>query len=166
MPQARTNGHAKVRSSRRSREEDAITMLKNEHREVEELFEQFEETDSAPQKKKLAAQICKELRVHMQIEDEILYPACRNAGLSEDKMDEADIEHDTARKLIAEIEADGPGGDHWEARVKVLSELIEHHVKEEEEHGGIFSKAKKSDIDLDAIGEQLRARKAELMKQI
>jgi hypothetical protein len=165
MPQARVNGHAKPRTSG-AHETDAITMLKTEHREVEALFEQFEETDSAPQKKKLAAQICTELRVHMQIEDEILYPACRQAGLSEDKMDEADIEHDTARKLIDEVEAGAPGDDHWDARVKVLSELIEHHVKEEEEHNGIFSRAKKSDLDLDAIGEQLRARKAELMKQI
>lgn len=163
MPQAPIIGRVK---NHRARDEDAITMLKNEHRDVEALFQQFEETDSAPQKKKLAAQICKELHIHMQIEDEVFYPACRQAGLSEDKMDEADIEHDTARKLIEEIEAGAPGDDHWDARVKVLSELIAHHVKEEEEHNGIFSRAKKCDVDLDALGQEMKARKTELMKQV
>lgn len=167
MPQARTNGHAKVRSSAaRKRQADAIDLLKADHREVEGWFEDFENTDGAPQRKKLAMQICKALKVHTQIEEEIFYPACREAGISEDIMDEADIEHDASKKLIAEIETGGPGDDHWDARVKVLSEMIEHHVKEEEERDGMFSRAKKSGIDLDEIGERLKARKTELMKQM
>lgn len=166
MPQARTTGEAKTRAnSRKPRGMDAIAMLKAEHREVEGWFEEFENTDSAPKKRKLAADICKALRVHTQIEEEILYPACRKAGISEDMMDEADIEHDAAKKLIAEIEAGGPGDDHWDARVKVLSEMIEHHVKEEEERDGMFARAKKADLDLEEIGAQMKARKAELMKQ-
>jgi hemerythrin superfamily protein len=167
MPQARINGEARTRmSARKSPGTDAIALLKADHREVEAWFEDFEGTDSAPKKKKLATQICTALRVHTQIEEEIFYPACRSAGISEDMMDEADIEHGVAKKLIEEIEAGGPGGDHWDARVKVLSEMITHHVKEEEERDGIFAKARKADLDLDNLGAQLNTRKAELMKEM
>lgn len=166
MPQARINGQSKVRASAKRRAAlDAVDLLKADHREVEKWFEEVEKTDSAPKKKKLAAQICKALKVHTQIEEEIFYPACRDAGFSEDMMDEADIEHDAAKKLIEEIEAGGPGDDHWDARVKVLSEMIEHHVKEEEERDGMFAKAKKADLDLEELGARMDARKAELMKQ-
>ena len=166
MPQARTNGQTKTRTtSRRAQGADAIELLKADHREVEGWFEDFENTESAPKKRKLAAQICKALRVHTQIEEEIFYPACREAGISEDMMDEADVEHDGAKKLIEEIEAGGPGDDHWDARVTVLSEMIKHHVKEEEQRDGMFAKAKKSGLDLDELGAELKSRKAELMKQ-
>jgi hypothetical protein len=166
MPQARTNGEPRPRTSaRKTQGPDAIALLKADHREVEGWFEGFENTESAPKKRKLAADICKALRVHTQIEEEIFYPACRNAGISEDLMDEADIEHDAAKKLIGEIESGGPGDDHWDARVSVLSEMIKHHVKEEEQRDGLFAKAKKADLDLDALGAQLKARKTELMKQ-
>jgi hypothetical protein len=114
----------------------------------------------------LAAQICKALRVHTQIEAEIFYPACREAGVSEDVMDEADVEHEAAERLIEEIEAGGPGDDHWEARVTVLSEMVKHHVKEEEQRDGMFARAKRADIDLEELGEELKARKADLMKQM
>jgi hemerythrin superfamily protein len=166
MPQARTNGELKSRTStRKTQGPDAIALLKADHREVEGWFEAFEHTESAPKKRKLAGDICKALRVHTQIEEEIFYPACRNAGISEDLMDEADIEHHAARKLIEEIEAGAPGDDHWDARVTVLSEMIKHHVKEEEERDGLFSKAKKVSLDLEELGAQLKARKTELMKQ-
>lgn len=166
MPQDRSTIDMKTRArARTARGADAIDLLKADHREVEAWFDAFEHTDSAPKRKKLAAQICKALRVHTQIEEEIFYPACREAGLSEDMMDEADIEHDAARKLIAEIEAGGPGDDHWDARVKVLSEMIEHHVKEEEQRDGIFARARKAGLALDELGAQLKARKSELMKQ-
>jgi hemerythrin superfamily protein len=166
MPQARTNGEAKTRTtSRKTRGTDAIALLKADHREVEGWFEEFENTESAPKKRKLAAEICKALRVHTQIEEEIFYPACRNAGISEDLMDEADIEHAAAKKLIEEIEAGAPGDDHWDARIKVLSEMIQHHVKEEEERDGLFARARKAGLDLEDLGTQLKARKAELMKQ-
>lgn len=144
---------------------DAIKLLKDDHRQVEEWFEAFEKTNSASKKQKLANDICLALTVHTQIEEEIFYPACREAGIEEDMMDEADVEHDGAKKLIAEIEDGKPGDDHWDAKVKVLSEMIKHHVKEEEQRDGMFAKAKKADLDLDALGEELKARKDELMKQ-
>lgn len=145
---------------------DAITLLKNDHREVEGWFEEFEETNSGAKKGKLARQICTALKVHTQIEEEIFYPACRAAGIEDDMMDEADVEHDGAKKLIEEIEAGKPGDDHWDARVKVLSEMIKHHVKEEEQRDGMFAKAKKADLDLDELGAQLQARKDELMARM
>lgn len=145
---------------------DAITLLKNDHREVEGWFDEFEETNSGAKKGKLARQICIALKVHTQIEEEIFYPACRAAGVEDDMMDEADVEHDGAKKLIDEIEAGKPGDDHWDARVKVLSEMIKHHVKEEEQRDGMFAKAKKADLDLDELGAQLQARKDELMARM
>jgi len=166
MAQARTNGQTKGRTSKkRTADIDAIELLKADHREVKGWFEEFENTDSAPKKRKLAAQICKALTVHTQIEEEIFYPACREAGLSEDTMDEADIEHDAAKKLIGEIETGGPGDDHWDARVTVLSEMIKHHVNEEEQRDGMFAKASMAGLDLDELGAQLKARKTELMKR-
>ena len=140
--------------------------LKNDHREVEGWFEEFEETSSGSKKQKLAKQICTALKVHTQIEEEIFYPACRAVGIEDDMMDEADIEHDGAKKLIAEIEAGKAGDDHWDARVKVLSEMIKHHVKEEEQRDGMFAKAKKADLDLDELGAQLQARKDDLMARM
>lgn len=144
---------------------DAIKLLKDDHREVEGWFEEFENTNSGSKKQKLANQICLSLRVHTQVEEEIFYPACRDAGLELDMMDEADVEHDGAKKLIEEIEAGKPGDDHWDAKVKVLSEMIKHHVKEEEQRDGMFAKAKKADLDLDALGEEMQMRKDELMKE-
>lgn len=143
---------------------DAIKLLKNDHREVEALFKDFKKTNSGPRKQKLANQICLALRIHTQIEEEIFYPACREAGLDELMMDEGDVEHDAAKKLIKEIEAGKPGADHWDAKVKVLSEMVGHHVKEEEALGGMFFKAKRTDLDLDALGEEMQARKDQLMK--
>jgi len=145
---------------------DAIKLLKDDHRQVEEWFEEFESTNSGSKKQKLANNICLALRVHTQIEEEIFYPACREAGVELDMMDEADVEHDGAKKLIEEIEASKPGDDHYDARVKVLSEMIKHHVKEEERRGGMFSEAKKADLDLEELGAELKARKDELMKQM
>jgi hemerythrin superfamily protein len=162
---AATHTETKRRTSTRKAAPDAIKLLKDDHRQVEDWFEQFEKTNSASKKQKLATQICTALTVHTQVEEEIFYPACREAGLEEDLMDEADVEHDSAKKLIAEIEEGKPGDDHWDAKVKVLSEMIKHHVKEEEQRDGMFAKAKKADLDLDALGEELKVRKDELMKQ-
>ncbi len=145
---------------------DAIALLKADHDQVEAWFEDFGATASAPKKRKLAADICKALRVHAQIEEEIFYPACREAGLEDDLMDEADVEHDGAKKLIAEIEAGKPGDDHWDAKVTVLGEMIKHHVKEEEQRGGMFARARKAGLDLKALGAELQARKSELMRQM
>lgn len=156
---------SKSKSTSRANAPDAIKLLKDDHDQVEAWFDQFEETNSGSKKQKLADQICLALRVHTQIEEEIFYPACREAGIEEDMMDEADVEHDGAKKLIEEIEAGKAGDDHWDAKVKVLGEMIKHHVKEEEQRGGMFAKAKQSDLDLKELGAELKARKDQLMKQ-
>lgn len=144
---------------------DAIKLLKDDHKQVETWFDEFEDTNSSSKKNKLAAQICLALHVHTRIEEEIFYPACREAGIEEDMMDEADVEHDGAKKLIEEIEAGSAGDDHWDAKVKVLGEMIKHHVKEEEQRDGMFAMAKQADLDLKELGAEMKARKDELMKE-
>lgn len=168
---ATTQSEAKSKSSgarksaaRKASDLDAIQLLKADHREVEGWFEDFEKTNSDSKKQKLATQICTALKVHTQIEEEIFYPACREVGIEEDMMDEADVEHQGAKNLIGEIEAGGPGDDHWDAKVTVLGEMIKHHVKEEEQRDGMFAKAKKADLDLDELGAEMKARKDELMR--
>lgn len=144
---------------------DAIKMLKAEHREASAIFKEFANTKSGPRKLKLAKQVCLALRIHMQIEEEIFYPACREAGIDPSLIDEGDVEHDAAKKLIKEIEAGKAGDDHWDAKVKVLGEMIKHHVKEEEAIDGMFWKARRTDIDFDELGVELQLRKDQLMKQ-
>jgi hemerythrin superfamily protein len=164
MPAAHTDARPRKTASKAA--PDAIALLKADHREVEGWFDDFEKTKSESKKQKLADQICLALKVHTEIEEEIFYPACREAGVEEDTMDEADVEHDGAKKLIAEIEANKAGGDHFDAQVHVLGEMIKHHVKEEEGRDGMFAKAKKTDLDMEELGEQLKQRKAQLMKQM
>lgn len=143
---------------------NAIELLKADHRAVEELFEKYEATNGKVAKKKLAEQICMELSVHATIEEEVFYPACKGE-VEEDMLDEAQVEHDGAKMLIAELMAGSPDDDFYDAKVKVLSEEIKHHVKEEEQRDGMFAQAKKAGLDLEALGEEMAARKAELMKQ-
>jgi len=152
-----------TRSARRSSpaRNDAITILKADHRQVEDWFEQFE-TTRKDRKEDLVMKIFDALRVHTQIEEEIFYPAFYEATKEEDLHHEAIVEHDGAKKLMAEIESSGPENEYYDARVKVLSEMIKHHVKEEEQRDGMFAKARSSDMDLVALGEQLAARKTEL----
>jgi hemerythrin superfamily protein len=142
---------------------DAIALLKQDHREVEELFEQFEKAKGEGRKQKLAQQICLELTVHAKIEEEIFYPACEGK-IDEDDIKEAYVEHDGAKLLINEIEAgDGQSDEYFDSKVKVLQEQIEHHIKEEESgKESIFSQIRAADIDLKVLGEQMAARKAEL----
>jgi len=143
--------------------QDAIALLKADHRAVEALFEKFEGARGDGAKEKIARQICLELTVHAQIEEEIFYPACEGK-VEEDLLKEAYVEHDGAKVLIAEIEAGGPDDDYFDAKVKVLSEQIEHHVEEEEKRmEGVFSQARKAGLDMDALGEQLRTRKEQLI---
>ena len=146
-----------------STQQDAIALLKQDHRTVEELFAQFEKASGEGRKQKLAEQICLELSVHAAIEEEIFYPACEGK-VEEDLLKEAFVEHDGAKVLIAEIAAgDGQTDDFFDAKVKVLQEQIEHHVEEEEKRmEGLFSQARKAGLDMDALGEQLAQRKAEL----
>ena len=143
--------------------QDAIAMLKADHRKVESLFAQFEAAKSDGPKRRLAEQICMELTIHTRIEEEIFYPACRGK-VEEDVVDEAYVEHDGAKVLIAEIEAGGPDGQFYDAQVMVLSEMIKHHVKEEERRAeGMFAQARKAGLDMDALGERMAAEKQRLM---
>lgn len=151
--------------TRRAASNDAIALLKSDHREVEGLFEQFESARAQSRQEELARKICQALRVHTQIEHEIFYPAFLEATGEEDIHHEAEVEHQGAEKLIGEIEASGPEDDYFRAKVTVLSEMIKHHVKEEEKRDGMFGQARQSDMDLAALGEQLAARKSELMTQ-
>jgi hemerythrin superfamily protein len=141
---------------------DAVALLKEDHRTVEELFAQFEKASGDGRKQKLAAQICLELSIHAKIEEEIFYPACEGK-VEDDLLKEAYVEHDGAKLLIAEIMAGEPSDEFYDAKVTVLQEQIEHHVQEEEKRlEGMFAQARKAGLDMDALGEQLAARKAEL----
>ena len=141
---------------------DALALLKADHREVEELFEKFESAKGHARKKSLAERICLDLTLHTKLEEDIFYPACEGA-VEEDLLKESRVEHDAAKVLIAEIEAGGPDEAFYDAKVAVLSEMIKHHVKEEEKPGkGVFSQARAAGLDLDALAQQLESEKREL----
>ena len=146
-----------------SKSQDAIALLKQDHRTVEDLFSNFEKASGEGRKQQLAERICLELSVHAAIEEEIFYPACEGK-VEDDLLKESYVEHDAAKLLIAEISAGrGEGDEFFDAKVKVLQEEIEHHVEEEEKRlEGLFSQARKAGLDMDALGQQLAARKAEL----
>ncbi len=149
-----------------TKSQDAIALLKEDHRKVEDLFEQFEKASGDGRKEKIALEICKELTIHTILEEEIFYPALEGK-VEEDLLKESFVEHDAAKLLIAEIEAGGPSDEYYDSKVKVLSEEIEHHVEEEEKRGeGLFAQARDADVDLDALGEQIAARKAALLDEI
>ncbi|HEX3889128.1 MAG TPA: hemerythrin domain-containing protein [Phenylobacterium sp.] len=159
----RTRSGRKRRTSRR--DPMAVTLLKKDHREVEGWFDEYEQLEEESEKLALFQKIALALKVHTQIEEEIFYPEERG-DVEEDMLDEAYVEHAGAKKLIAEIEGMKPDEEFYDAKVKVLGEYIKHHVKEEEQPGGIFAQAKKGDEDLDAMGKRLKARKEELMAQM
>lgn len=147
-------------------EMDAVAMLKTDHRRVEEIFASFEKARGKDSKKALAEQACLELKVHTIIEEEVFYPACRGQ-IEEDLLNEAYVEHDAAKVLINDIEAGGPDEAFYDAKVKVLSEMIEHHVKEEEMRSeGMFSQARAAGLDMDALADRMRARKKSAMAQL
>jgi hemerythrin superfamily protein len=146
-----------------TKSQDAIALLKEDHRAVEKLFGDFEAAKGDGRKQTLARRICLELTVHTMIEEEIFYPAC-DGKIDEDLLKEAYVEHDAAKLLIAEIEAgEGKGDDFFDAKVQVLGEEITHHVREEEKE--LFPQVRKAGIDLDALGERLAVRKAELVRE-
>jgi hemerythrin superfamily protein len=144
---------------------DAIALLKADHRKVEGLFEQYESAKADGRKKTLAGQICLELTVHTKIEEDVFYPACKGE-IEDDLLDEAYVEHDGAKVMIAEIEAGNPGDDFYDAKVKVLSEMIKHHVKEEEKRAeGMFAQARDAGLDVDALGARMAQEKKTLVAQ-
>lgn len=145
--------------------QDATKLLAEDHRRVEALFEKYQKARGDGSKEKLAREICTELKIHAAIEEEIFYPALRGK-IDEADLNEAYVEHDGAKVLINDIEAGEPDDDFYDAKVKVLQEEIEHHVREEEKmHGNIFQQARAAEVDLMALGEELAARKAELMAE-
>ena len=152
-------------------EKDACDLLDADHKAVKKMFKEYEElTESrarttSQKKKELAQQICQELTVHAQIEEEIFYPALRAALKETDLLDEATVEHQTAKDLIAQIQAAGEPDDMFDAKVKVLGEYIDHHIKEEK--GEIFPKARAAKkLDLVGMREELESRKEELMAEM
>jgi hemerythrin superfamily protein len=129
---------------------------------VEAWFSEFDKAKSASKKRQLASRICEALTIHTTIEEEIFYPAFLQATDDKDIHHEAVVEHNGAKTLVAQIQDMAPDDDYFDAKVTVLSEMIKHHVKEEEKPGGMFAEAKKADMDLADLGEQLLARKREL----
>jgi hemerythrin superfamily protein len=142
---------------------DAIKLLKDDHKEVKGYFKDYAALEDDAEKQALADKICLALTVHAQIEEEIYYPATREAIDDDDLLDEAEVEHASAKQLIAEIQAMKAGDRLFDAKVTVLGEYIDHHVKEEESE--MFPESRDSDLDLKATGARLAARKAELMAQ-
>jgi hemerythrin superfamily protein len=141
---------------------DAIALLKADHEKVKGLFAKFKTTKSEPKKKELAMKICQELIIHTKIEEDVFYPALKG-NVKDDLWHEAQVEHDGAKVLIAEIRRDHHGDEFYDAKVIVLSEMIKHHVEEEEERGGMFAQARKADVDLKALGKRMANEKKILM---
>ncbi|SDN13828.1 hemerythrin domain-containing protein [Polaromonas sp. JS666] len=140
---------------------EATAMLRADHKLVSELFEQYEKSRSPAKKKELVAQICKELTVHAQVEEEIFYPAVKAALKDHELIPEASVEHATLKDLIAQVEGLEPDGEMFDAKIKVMSEYVKHHVKEEQNE--IFPKARATRLDMTELGAQISARKQELM---
>jgi hemerythrin superfamily protein len=166
MPTPREETRQRTKSAKAEKPEDAIKLLTTDHREVDALFKRFEdakEDDSL--KADIVAEICDALSVHAEIEEEIFYPAAREAldKQGNDLLDEAEVEHTSIKNLVEELEDADPDDNLYDAKVKVLMEYVKHHVKEEE--GEIFPKVKKSDLDLDQLGAQMFERKTELMDE-
>ena len=146
---------------------DAVTLLKADHRKVEDLFEKFAKARDSSRKEALVQEICTELCLHTLLEEEIFYPACQAEIDEEDIVEEAYVEHDGAKVLVAELMESSASDEFFDAKVSVLSEEIKHRVQEEEKRGeGVFAKAKAAGMDLDALGKRIIARKEELLGKI
>jgi len=151
--------------SQKPEADDAIGLLEQDHRDVEQFLEQFEQAEDNPTKQQIARQICLALTVHSEIEEKLFYPTARKQGGDElqDLLDEAEVEHAAAKELIAQIESMTPRDRLFDAKVKVLGEYVKHHVREEENE--LFPKVRDTDIDLVALGKKLRELKMSLLKQ-
>lgn len=159
---------SKRSTSRSSRRPDAIALLKQDHQEVQKLFSQFESKHdkmSSEDKQALAEMICKELKVHTSIEEELFYPAVgEHVEKAEELLHEAKVEHDSAKTLIREIESGDPDDELWDAKVTVLGEYVKHHVKEEQNE--LFPMVRQAkDLELRELAERMMTRKQELMRE-
>jgi hemerythrin superfamily protein len=152
----------------RAAKTDATVLLQRDHAEVKKLFRQYEkladQEADGQERQALAMQICQMLTVHATIEEEIFYPALREAEVEEDLLDEAEVEHASAKDLIAQIQSMSPEDELYDAKVRVLGEYVNHHVQEEE--GEMFQKCRKAKMDLAALGTELESRKAELVEEM
>lgn len=144
------------------RQPDALSLLKDDHREVESLFSRFERARGETEKGRLAEKICNELELHARVEEQLFYPAVREAISDDELMNEAEVEHASAKDLIGQIQASSPADERYDALVKVLGEYVKHHVKEEERE--MFPKARRAGLDLTELGEKIRERKREETK--
>lgn len=156
-PRAKTSTH------------DALHLLMEDHKKVKDMFEEFEQMKEAGDtddeaKQLLVETTCAELTIHTQVEEEIFYPAAREAIDDMDLLDEAEVEHASARQLISELAAMQPDDDLYDAKFTVLGEYVKHHIQEEEKE--LFPKLKKADLDLDELGEEMRQRKVELREEL
>ncbi len=168
MPSSTTAASSRKTTARRTttartKTPDAVALLRADHKEVSELFEQFEKSRSSAKKQQLVAQICTALTVHAQIEEEIFYPEVQAALKDKELVPEARVEHQSIKDLIAAVQGVAPDGEDYDAKVKVMSEWVKHHVKEEQNE--MFPKAKKAGLDLAELGERLQQRKDELMAE-
>ena len=154
------------KSSGTSHEKNAIELLKSDHEQVLQQFSRFEKIKDKEEdaKRDLVESVCSQLTVHAQIEEELFYPALRDVLEEKDLLDEALVEHDMARQLIADIESMEPDEDLYDAKFTVLGEYVRHHIEEEEKE--IFAKAKKAGLDMDTLGADMRDRKHELMEEL
>ena len=170
---AKSSGKSSSRSTQRSgartSSEDALHLLAEDHKKVIEMFEDFEEMKEENSEDEEALQLlvepaCAELTIHAQVEEEVFYPAAREAIDDMDLLDEAEVEHASARQLISELAAMQPGDDLYAAKFTVLGEYVKHHIQEEEKE--LFPKLKKAHIDLVELGEEIRERKLELQDEL
>jgi hemerythrin superfamily protein len=150
---ATTKRAKRATTKSRSRMPEALQMLKDDHHRVTSMFDDFEKTESPEEKEQLAERICEDLTIHAELEETCFYPAIREAIEDEELVNEADVEHATAKDLIAKIQGCDSSDDHFSAMVTVLGEVVKHHIKEEE--GEIFPQVKKAELDLDALADRM-----------
>ena len=161
--EALMNVAAKKAGKKATKTQDATAMLRADHKLVSGLFAQYEKTQSSSKKKQLVGQICTELSVHAQVEEEIFYPAVKEALHDHELVPEATVEHASLKSLISEVEGVEPDGEMFDAKIKVLSEYVKHHVKEEQTE--MFPKAKATDLDMRELGARIAARKEVLLEE-
>jgi len=158
---------ARKTTSSRGRANDATALLAKDHKDVKALFKRYEKLAKAEadagEREELAAQICEMLEAHTTVEEEIFYPAVREAQVDADLLDEAEVEHASAKDLISQIRSMSPDDDLYDAKVSVLGEYVNHHVEEEE--GQMFPKARRAKVDLEGLGEQIKSRKEALQSE-
>lgn len=161
---SKTPSRAPARGVSKKAEKTVLDMLAEDHKKVKKMFDQFEKIKEDDAKQMLIEKCCSELTVHAQLEEELFYPALRDRIDDLDLIDEAEVEHATAKQLISELSSMQPGDALYEAKFTVLGEYVKHHIEEEEKE--IFAKAKKSGLDLEAMAEEAKERKAQLREEL